>query len=41
MKKTFLNGSKKLLTVMVQAQKPDRIKELMDKFFEEEFNNEF
>ena len=31
MKKTFLNGSKKLLTVMVQAQKPDRIKELMDK----------
>lgn len=31
MKKTFFNYNKALLTVMVQADNPSRIKELMDK----------
>ena len=31
MKKTFLEYDKAKLTVMVQADNPDRIKELMDK----------
>jgi len=31
MKKTFLEYDKAILTVMVQANNPDRIKELMDK----------
>ena len=31
MKKTFLESNKSILTVMVQANNPDRIKELMSK----------
>ena len=31
MKPTFLKYDKALLTVMVQAENPDRIKELIDK----------
>ena len=31
MKKSFLNNEKAILTVMVQAKTPDRIKELIDK----------
>lgn len=31
MKKTFLNSEKPIITVMVQADNPDRIKELIDK----------
>ena len=31
MKKTFLNKEKPTITAMVQADNPDRIKELIDK----------